>query len=449
MDSCLPEGQDSKLLPTPRLSKAELKRRQKRMIKERNGTVRRQELQDDQWDVDSSTRSGNLKQTPPLSGLEEATVHSPAASSPGFLNSESLAVAAGTPGSNPSLQGLPLTQEARGRPQRDLEGKDQVIQQNYILPPATWDQVRNSVLNTSIASGRFKDLLLVFSPERPAHRGCPSLAPRELYANRTLVKHALLRARFLSLDITRDIEGEHVEPDAMVDTYYSDDSDLEDADCRDDASDGPDGGDKASDILADDYYTDPKSKQPRTDVTIEDQLLSTGPQEPSSMVVPAEHRAKSSLLETLVVKDTAYRTWNALVFYAYTHQIKFLPLKSQGRAAITDVQNVSEPPACSPKSMYRMAMKYGNTELQALAIHDIRTKLSTQNILEELFSRFTSRYPEIQTMQLDFVFAHLKHSDITAGLPLWVNRFGRGELKECVGTFSQFFDRLVSNVSQG
>ncbi|KAI0675036.1 hypothetical protein C8Q78DRAFT_1112763 [Trametes maxima] len=143
-------------------------------------------------------------------------------------------------------------------------------------------------------------------------------------------------------------------------------------------------------------------------------------------------------------------SWNALVFYAYTHQIRFLPLKSQGRSAtIADVQDTSEPPACSPKSMYRMAMKYDSTELKALAISDIQSKLSTRNILEELFSRFTSRYPEIQTMQLDFVFAHLKHSDITAGLPFWVERFGRGELKECTDTFLQLVGRLVSNVSGG
>ena len=67
------------------------------------------------------------------------------------------------------------------------------------------------------------------------------------------------------------------------------------------------------------------------------------------------------------------------------------------------------PPECSPKSMYRLAdevglsiytfgtpgnlnlSQLGLTELKKLAMEDIKTKLSSDNILVELFSTFTWR----------------------------------------------------------
>ncbi|KAI0675037.1 hypothetical protein C8Q78DRAFT_517326 [Trametes maxima] len=128
-----------------------------------------------------------------LSSREEAGAQSPAASGLGLLDCEPSV--AGVPESNPTLQGLPL-KETRSQPLPDTQPKDQVIQQSYYPPPPTWDQVRNSVLNASIASGRFEDLLIVFSPECPTHHGRVSLPSRKLYANRTLVGHALPRADF-------------------------------------------------------------------------------------------------------------------------------------------------------------------------------------------------------------------------------------------------------------
>ncbi|KAI0365612.1 hypothetical protein BV20DRAFT_972855 [Pilatotrama ljubarskyi] len=91
--------------------------------------------------------------------------------------------------------------------------------------------------------------------------------------------------------------------------------------------------------------------------------------------------------------DTAYRTaWRAFVFYAYTRRVAFASLRSQGLAfaPTDDADDGSQLPICSPKSMYRLAVKYGNAELQFLAKNDIWSKLSTQNVLPELFSTFTA-----------------------------------------------------------
>ncbi|KAI0829627.1 hypothetical protein BC628DRAFT_1416674 [Trametes gibbosa] len=147
----------------------------------------------------------------------------------------------------------------------------------------------------------------------------------------------------------------------------------------------------------------------------------------------------------VVVTDIAYRTWRAVLFYAYTRRIAFAPLHSQGLpfSPVDDENDPAQLPICSPKSMYRLAVKYGNAELQQLALGDIASKLSTHNILTELFSPFTSRYPEIQEVELDFVRVNIRHPDITIRLPAWTDLFARGELKEHADTFGRFIHMLV------
>ncbi|KAH9847627.1 hypothetical protein C2E23DRAFT_848045 [Lenzites betulinus] len=158
------------------------------------------------------------------------------------------------------------------------------------------------------------------------------------------------------------------------------------------------------------------------------------------MVDPAVTRPRS-----IVVTDIAYRTWRAVLFYAYTHRIAFSPLRSQGvnLAPVDDENDPAQLPICSPKSVYRLAVKYGHTELQQLAMSDIWSKLSTQNVLTELFSSFTSRYPAIQEMELNYVGVYIKHPDIIVRLPAWTDRFARGELKEHADTFGRFIHMLV------
>ncbi|KAF9024468.1 hypothetical protein BDZ89DRAFT_119560 [Hymenopellis radicata] len=83
----------------------------------------------------------------------------------------------------------------------------------------------------------------------------------------------------------------------------------------------------------------------------------------------------------IVIKDTAFATWEALVRYIYFNEIHFdslgaWPAPAQGR--------------CSPKSMYRLADKFGIQTLKDLALENIKTQLSVQNVTREVFSRFSS-----------------------------------------------------------
>ncbi|KAF8891715.1 hypothetical protein BD779DRAFT_1670692 [Infundibulicybe gibba] len=81
------------------------------------------------------------------------------------------------------------------------------------------------------------------------------------------------------------------------------------------------------------------------------------------------------------------RIWLALVVYLYTREVSFLPLTSLGGRTATRKSSFA---ACSPKSMYRLADKLGLEELQKLSLDAIHANLSNQNIMQEVFCRFTS-----------------------------------------------------------
>ncbi|KAG1854898.1 hypothetical protein F4604DRAFT_1685906 [Suillus subluteus] len=70
------------------------------------------------------------------------------------------------------------------------------------------------------------------------------------------------------------------------------------------------------------------------------------------------------LSRRVLVTDTAFNTWQALLYYLYTDEIVFAPLRSQ-RSEIARHCSLDGPPPCSPKSMYRLACKIKHDKLQA------------------------------------------------------------------------------------
>ncbi|KAI0373381.1 hypothetical protein BV20DRAFT_1118983 [Pilatotrama ljubarskyi] len=72
---------------------------------------------------------------------------------------------------------------------------------------------------------------------------------------------------------------------------------------------------------------------------------------PFSEEVPVRH--------AMVLPDIAFRTFRAFVFYAYTGEIKFKTLASLRNISETRDLAADTRLACSPKSMYRLADKYG------------------------------------------------------------------------------------------
>ncbi|KAJ7062244.1 hypothetical protein C8F01DRAFT_1136995 [Mycena amicta] len=91
----------------------------------------------------------------------------------------------------------------------------------------------------------------------------------------------------------------------------------------------------------------------------------------------------------IVLKGTAFKTWKALLYYLYTGRVRFMALRSESEPASEEPNGPTEP-QCSPKSMYRLADKLGLADLQGLAFQSISSRLSENNIIQEVFSSFTS-----------------------------------------------------------
>ncbi|KAJ6456227.1 hypothetical protein C8R47DRAFT_189901 [Mycena vitilis] len=125
---------------------------------------------------------------------------------------------------------------------------------------------------------------------------------------------------------------------------------------------------------------------------------STG--EVSFAVVPGVAISTSRRMGHVVpVKGHAFKTWNALLYYLYTNKIQFRTLPSG--------ESASQVPQCSAKSMYKLADKFALEDLKSRALESIRTQLSTETIVREAFSSFTSLYREIQDMEVEVLLKHL------------------------------------------
>ncbi|KAG1819251.1 uncharacterized protein BJ212DRAFT_1298488 [Suillus subaureus] len=122
----------------------------------------------------------------------------------------------------------------------------------------------------------------------------------------------------------------------------------------------------------------------------------------------------------VLVMDTAFKTWQALLYYLYTNEIIFAPLRSQ--ASPTKHSSLKEPPPCSPKSMYRLACKIKHVGLQTKALAAIRSSLTEHNVLQELSSSLTSRFPAILEVEVDILFQHIATPTVTKDFPILIQR---------------------------
>ncbi|KAK0234416.1 hypothetical protein EDD85DRAFT_843806 [Armillaria nabsnona] len=121
------------------------------------------------------------------------------------------------------------------------------------------------------------------------------------------------------------------------------------------------------------------------------------------------------------VNDAAYRTWKALLAYLYTREISFAPLKSN------EIPRIATTDPCSPKSMYRLAVKANLDGLQELAFENLRSQLTPSNIIAEVFSKFSGQYPKILDMEVKYLVD--KFTDPLV-YPQWQKKMaevGRGE----------------------
>ncbi|KAG6918337.1 hypothetical protein DXG01_015196 [Tephrocybe rancida] len=156
--------------------------------------------------------------------------------------------------------------------------------------------------------------------------------------------------------------------------------------------------------------------------------------------------ASSNPRLSVVVKDVAYTTYMALLYYLYTDIIVFAPLSSSFisktpiEAAPDTVQSPTpsedastqknspeetatsrrqwvkewkedypdRPSPCSAKAMYRLADRIDLPELKARASQHIVKSLTVDNIAYEIFTPFAATFDEIRKVEVDFFLAHWK-----------------------------------------
>ncbi|EMD33593.1 hypothetical protein CERSUDRAFT_117694, partial [Gelatoporia subvermispora B] len=188
--------------------------------------------------------------------------------------------------------------------------------------------------------------------------------------------------------------------DPYTDEYdYDSDSDLDDED---------DGGPAiGTDYVGTQRFEERQSSQA-------DRATALGVQQQSDRRDPASC-AGNSLLHTfpaakvnttrndcyeIILKDVSVHTWRAFLFYLYTGEVDCLPLRSQPgevreKAFRLSLSNKPRAPPCSAKSLYRLGDKYDLPHLKMKALVALRNNLTVENIIPEVFSRFTSRYDEV------------------------------------------------------
>ncbi|KAF9793441.1 hypothetical protein BJ322DRAFT_1155521 [Thelephora terrestris] len=200
---------------------------------------------------------------------------------------------------------------------------------------------------------------------------------------------------------------------------YDDDSDLESAADEDDDDD----------YASDDEPTAATAKSGSDPelVTVENLDMKSSN---SSDIIPAAAADLDSLLsdssdarnfppsthagKVAVVEDVAFITFQELLRYLYTNEIGFAPWGSTERRKARAEEAISEPygiPKPSPKSIYRLADKFDIPELKKLALRQIQQDLSRCNITEEVFSKYTSWYPELRELELRQLARVLLSSD--------------------------------------
>ncbi|KAI5982583.1 hypothetical protein EDD15DRAFT_109181 [Pisolithus albus] len=144
----------------------------------------------------------------------------------------------------------------------------------------------------------------------------------------------------------------------------------------------------------------------------------------------------------IFVKDAAFQTWYCLLHFLYTGAAEFSPLKSSGRSRKFSC-NTSERPMCSAKSMYRLATKLGIDELRDRALASIRTNINENNLLQELASGFTGRYPAVLEMELDLLLKNIANAPIVEGLPKLMERISEKEISHGAKIMAGFYTRIL------
>ncbi|KAI9458730.1 hypothetical protein HD554DRAFT_2029541 [Boletus coccyginus] len=269
-------------------------------------------------------------------------------------------------------------------------------------------------------------------------RSSPSgqvLKPRVLCANNVLLaKSSTYFLDLLSTDINPSdpslvdlTDDNDVPSSARIDDYgYASDSDLEDL-LSDDGSES---------VSSDMFVMSPE--QPRTDEPLPAGKGSAASSETAvqggsgnkNLGKQTAVRLRSLASRHVLVKDSAFQTWYALLNYLYTDKFNFMPLGSTtpgGQPHESLIGSLDEP-RCSAKSTYRLASKVGLDHLRDEAFSYIQSNLTEHNILQELSCSLVSTHPQLLEMALDVLYSHIASPPVVAHFSDLARRIANKEL---------------------
>ncbi|KAG1789552.1 uncharacterized protein HD556DRAFT_1493122 [Suillus plorans] len=223
-------------------------------------------------------------------------------------------------------------------------------------------------------------------------------------------------------------DGSEFEDGITLDDYgYGSDSDLED---EEEVKANPTPPSDVTTVLKGNISESDDDLLVVADTMCESAALAGPPQaEPLIVPTPIQYKPQVFNYRKILMRDTAFRTLKALLLYLYTDDISFSPLKSQGPPK-TDAEtpNPSASWPCSPKSMYRLASKVRLDSLRDQAFCAIRSSLDAGNILQELSSSFTSKYPAILQMNVEVLLQHIVSVPVIQNIPSLLKRITDSQL---------------------
>ncbi|KAH8101857.1 hypothetical protein BXZ70DRAFT_81018 [Cristinia sonorae] len=245
-----------------------------------------------------------------------------------------------------------------------------------------------TAVKMSLTSGTFIDTKLYAFSRRTSTGRVDTPVP--IFANSSILRaaspyfEALLTRGFEENRLVNIDDGFPADRPSVNDSYdYDSDSDLEDDDDLDATtevaslglnSDVGDASQSPPDTVDGSSSSEKKGKSVTRD--------------------PFEFKA-GRLGRVIHMPDTAQTTLKAFIFFLYTGQVAFKPLKSSPKTESASAASEVSPQAfsCSPKSLYRLADRYSHQGLKERCMAEIQRQLNVQNIMREMFSNFTSRYP--------------------------------------------------------
>ncbi|ORY88836.1 hypothetical protein BCR35DRAFT_350750 [Leucosporidium creatinivorum] len=167
----------------------------------------------------------------------------------------------------------------------------------------------------------------------------------------------------------------------------------------------------------------------------------------SSSPVKSEAGCGSPFRE-IIITETAFTTYRALLVYLQTAHIDFAPLLSSFNADISfppaatrrkmkittrRLDGMSLPLPASPKSIYRLAHLLSLPDLSAQALAALSSQLTPSNVLYELFDSVSGTYDEVQQVELEYAIKHWKEVKCSASMFLMESRAQSGKLSHPVG----------------